>query len=55
MVADMAKCGPLPIFHMFYNPQILSYWAPYVARQLYPGFGANDIDLYIGATAVVAG
>ncbi|GAX76565.1 hypothetical protein CEUSTIGMA_g4011.t1 [Chlamydomonas eustigma] len=44
--------GYLPIEFVL---QIFSYWAPYVARQLYPGFGASGIDLYIGATAVVAG
>ncbi|GAX76566.1 hypothetical protein CEUSTIGMA_g4012.t1 [Chlamydomonas eustigma] len=44
--------GYLPSEFIF---QILSYWAPYVVHELYPGYGAASIDLYVGAIAVVGG
>lgn len=34
---------------------IVSFWGPNVALSLFPGYSTDDIDLYVGATSLVAG
>ena len=44
--------GYIPIEFLL---MVVSFWGPNVALSLFPGYSTDEIDIYVGATSLVAG